>query len=78
MTHHKCSKCTVKHLSQALILLDEYHQGYKQYWYRIIGHLAEASREAGDVDLSYKIRREYQKMLDGREPNVEGLLDVIK
>jgi hypothetical protein len=69
-----CTRCTKKHLSQALVLLDEYHQGYKEYWYRIIGHLAEACREADDVDLSSRIRREYQKMLNGKEPNIEGLL----
>ena len=42
-----CLNCVIKHLSQAMIINEEETtMGYPDHIYRVIGHLAEASRES--------------------------------
>lgn len=41
-----CADCTRKHVSQAIILINESHQGYPAHRWLAIGHLAEASDES--------------------------------
>lgn len=47
-----CTDCVKKHLGQAAVLIMEYNQGYKNYEYLIIGHLAEAAEEIFEINQS--------------------------
>lgn len=40
-----CYECTLKHLGQAFVLIDEAENGYPLHKWIAIGHLAEAERE---------------------------------
>ena len=40
-----CTDCALKHLSQASILLSEFHQGYPTHIFYALGHMAEAGDE---------------------------------
>jgi len=41
-----CIDCVRKHLSQALVLMQEVHQGYPKHHWIAVGHLGEAADEA--------------------------------
>lgn len=41
-----CIDCVCKHLSQALVLMQEVHQGYPRHHWIAVGHLGEAADEA--------------------------------
>lgn len=41
-----CSDCTRKHIAQAIVLINEAHQGYPAHRWLAIGHLAEAADES--------------------------------
>jgi len=44
--HEACYDCVKKHVSQAMVIHEEeVGLGYPEHIYRVIGHLAEASRE---------------------------------
>lgn len=47
-TRKPCMDCVEKHLSQAVILAEEWRQGYTEYLPLIAGHLAEAMDELPD------------------------------
>lgn len=51
-----CKDCTVKHLSQALVLLQEAQNGYPMHEVYAIGHLAEAEAECPSDEHRRKIR----------------------
>lgn len=51
-----CLDCTIKHLGAAIVLHDEYNQGYKESGILLIGHLHEAARECGDSDVARRLR----------------------
>ena len=72
-----CSDCTIKHLVQAMILMDEALLGYPLHRYLAIGHLAEAESEYLGVDISIaqQIREYRQEYTLGTEVN---LMEVIQ
>jgi len=77
-----CLNCVYKHLAQAMIIhTEECNNGYPNHIHRVIGHLAEASREivAYSQDLAIEIRSQRIRVMgDPRYmPPYEGLLDYI-
>ena len=46
-----CQDCVIKHLSQAMVLMDEAILGYPTHRYLAIGHMAEAESEALGYDI---------------------------
>lgn len=40
-----CLQCFRKHLGNAAVILEEYHDGYKNYAHMIVGHLDQAAQE---------------------------------
>jgi len=54
-----CLFCALKHLSQALILIQESRQGYPLHRWLAVGHMAEASDELldGYPELANHIRK---------------------
>lgn len=53
-----CKQCVIKHLSAAIILMDEVADGYPTHKYYVIGNLSEAESECGsdNKDLKESIR----------------------
>jgi len=77
-----CLDCVIKHLSQAMIIHEEeVPMGYPQHIYRVVGHLAEASREsvAEYPELAGVIRDHRLALLGGRTHVVPytGLLSYV-
>lgn len=58
MTREVCRECVLKHIAQAIVLVDEAINGYPEHRYLAIGHLAEAESEciAGYPELANEIR----------------------
>ena len=74
-----CLNCVLKHLSQAMIIHEEeVPMGYPKYIYRVMGHLAEASRESVSEypELANAIRDHRLALLEDREHRIpyQGLL----
>lgn len=74
-----CLSCTIKHLAQAHVLMEEARQGYPQHRWLAIGHLAEASSEvmATDQQLADEIRthrKNYEQKTEYKVP-IMALLD---
>lgn len=64
-----CLDCVIKHLSQAMIVHEEeVPMGYPQHIYRVVGHLAEASRESVSdyPEIAGVIRDHRLALLGGR------------
>ena len=53
-----CIQCSMKHLAQAEILLEEASLGYPDHYFLAIGHLAEAESEvlAVSIEVASEIR----------------------
>ena len=45
----QCVRCSIKHLAQAKILIDESHLGYPHHVWYAMGHMAEAEAECVGV-----------------------------
>ena len=62
-----CADCAIKHLSQAMVLMDEEMLGYPLHRYLAIGHMSEAESEllgVGEDGIKLaqevrELRREY-------------------
>jgi len=59
-----CPMCTLKHLGQAIVLLNESLLGYPTHRWIAIGHMAEAEAEAPDPDLANRIRAQRIAAMD--------------
>lgn len=51
MVRRGCTRCVIKHVAQAQVLLLEHGKGYSWYKFLAIGHLAEAEDECSNVTL---------------------------
>ena len=83
MQDDACLNCVLKHLSQAMIIHEEeVPMGYPGYIHRVMGHLAEASRESVKLypDLANAIRSHRLALLDDRKHVIpyQGLLDYTE
>ena len=58
-TREPCLDCVRKHLSQALVVMGEVHQGYPEHKWVVVGHLGEAADECirDYPELAAEIRR---------------------
>ena len=58
MSRKKCWDCTLKHVAQSVVLMEEYFSSHKYKYYHglAIGHLAEAEAECPDAGLAGLIR----------------------
>ena len=82
---HDCKECATKHLSQALVLMDEVMGGYKNtdHIYYCIGHLAEASSHLSSTELSNQIRDfrlslgDFSNISIGNMVQLKDLLDKV-
>lgn len=77
-----CLDCTYKHLAQAMIIHEEEcPNGYPDHIHRVVGHLAEASREivAYHPVLAMEIRSHRVRIMGDPQymPPYEGLLDYV-
>jgi hypothetical protein len=83
-----CTRCTIKHLGQAKILMDEYRLGYPHHVWYALSHMAEAEAEIltfqpEDAVAIREQRLKLQKSLDAGDPEVvwipdfEGLMDRV-
>lgn len=74
-----CLDCVRKHLSQALILMQEVHQGYPQHRWIAIGHMGEAADEAlkEHPKLADEIRKHRLKYMANGDYQVP-IMDLIK
>jgi len=73
-----CAMCVCKHLSQALVLMQEVHQGYPKHHWIAVGHLGEAADEAVKEfpKLAEEIRKHRIKYM--ADPNYSvPVLDLI-
>jgi hypothetical protein len=61
-----CADCTRKHISQAIVLINESHQGYPAHRWLAVGHLAEASDESMGKwpSVARKLREERIKLME--------------
>lgn len=61
-----CADCTRKHISQAIILINESHQGYPAHRWLAIGHLAEAADESIGKwpSVAFELREERLKLME--------------
>lgn len=76
-----CLNCTLKHLSQAFVLLTETVKGYPEHKWIALGHLAEAEDEciASYPETAARIR-EIRLSLQNDEIsdyNIEGLIREV-
>ena len=74
-----CPLCTVKHLAQAVVLLNESLTGYPTHRWLAIGHMAEAEAEAPSLDMANRIRGHRLRAMDELEhiPDMTELLDEL-
>jgi hypothetical protein len=74
-----CISCVLKHLSQALILMQEVHQGYPKHHWIAVGHLGEAADEAVKEfpELAAEIRKHRVKYMADPKYSVP-ILDLIE
>lgn len=71
-----CTNCARKHLAQAIVLLQEAHQGYPEHYWLAMGHLAEASDElVRDYPEAANLVRDQRKAL---ELDAEAKVDLLK
>ena len=73
-----CLNCVRKHLSQALILMQEVHQGYPQHRWIAIGHMGEAADEAlkDHPKLADEIRKHRLKYMASADYEVP-IMDLV-
>lgn len=78
-----CLNCLYKHLAQAQIIHEEEcTNGYPRHIHRVIGHLAEASREivAHNADLAMELRSQRIRVMDDPRymPPYDELLEYVE
>jgi hypothetical protein len=63
---YPCADCTRKHIAQAVILINEAHQGYPAHRWLAVGHLAEAAEECIGLwpDRATALREQRLKLMD--------------
>lgn len=71
-----CPLCTLKHLSQAIILINESLQGYPIHRWLAVGHMAEAEAEAPSHSMANRIRAQRLKAMDELE-YIPYLTDIL-
>ena len=73
-----CAHCAKKHLSQAMVLLDETVNGYPEHRWMAVGHIAEAESEIAGLysDIAEKLR-ESRKTMDENRDYFPDLLPVV-
>jgi len=71
-----CGNCTIKHLAQASILLEEARHGYPLHQYLAWGHMAEAASEIEmwSMVLADKIRQERKQL---QETGLDYRIDYL-
>ena len=76
-----CWECVYKHLCQAMVIHEEeVLMGYPKHVRRVIGHLAEASRECVSIHpLFAELLRQWRLrvMLEADIPPYDDLLDYV-
>lgn len=74
-----CKECTIKHVSQAFVLVVESQLGYPYHIYIAIGHLAEAEREiyTENYDAAIRIREARKELYDTGIFNEDTYNDII-
>jgi len=73
-----CAHCAKKHLSQAMVLLDESINGYPEHRWMAVGHVAEAESEiAGLYPDVAKTLRGVRKAMDEDRDYFPDFLPVI-
>ena len=76
-----CIHCAVKHLAQAMVLLDEAVLGYPVHRLLAFGHMAEAESELidGYLPLAEQIRTERVKAQEDPKysPTIMELLEIL-
>lgn len=73
----QCNFCTLKHLSQAMVLMDEAKNGYPIHKWLAIGHMAEAESEGREyAEEIREIRTNYMENI--KEPNLLPLMERIE
>jgi len=78
-----CAHCSKKHLSQAMVLLDESINGYPEHRWMAAGHIAEAESEIAGLysDVAEKLRGARKTMDEDRSyfPNLlPAILEIDK
>lgn len=71
-----CIECTLKHLAQAAVLMEEAELGYPLHKWLAIGHLAEASAECitSHAALAHTIRDARKLYIQDEEINIMDLI----
>ena len=81
MFRESCLFCVSKHISQAIVLMQEAYAGYPLHRWLAVGHLAEAEAESQDEfpDLAIVIR-ETRCVLMCQEPSdcAKSLMDLLQ
>lgn len=81
MFRESCLFCVSKHISQAIVLMQEAYAGYPLHRWLAVGHLAEAEAESQDKfpDLAIVIR-ETRCVLMCQEPSdsAKCLMDLLQ
>jgi len=74
-----CPFCTLKHLAQAVVLLNESITGYPTHRWYAIGHIAEAEAEAPTHEMANRIRELRLQAMDDLEviPNFSGIIEEL-
>lgn len=74
-----CIMCTLKHLGQAVVLLQESITGYPSHRWLAAGHMAEAEAEAPSHDLANRIREQRLAVMDDLEymPDLTGIIQEL-
>lgn len=62
-----CPMCTLKHLSQAIVLMNESVTGYPTHRWYAVGHIAEAEAESPTLELANRIRMIRLNVMDDLE-----------
>ncbi len=62
-----CPMCTLKHLSQAIVLMNESITGYPTHRWYAVGHIAEAEAESPTLELANRIRMIRLNVMDDLE-----------
>lgn len=71
----QCLYCAIKHLAQAVILMDEANNGYQLHKWLAIGHMAEAESECQDYGTTIRAARLLYQ--DGEDINLMFIIEEL-
>ena len=74
-----CPLCTLKHLAQAVVLLNESINGYPTHRWYAVGHIAEAEAEAPSHDMAVRIRQIRLDVMDNLDiiPDFREIIEEL-